>query len=305
MALLSSHLQVRPGLLHCVLEAVVVLGRSPRQNLIDYLQPGILIEGHDSDPPNVVPMALDALEWLNLVDLDANECVVPIAELDGLSSHELNGRLPGMIRRNMLHSEQIKNADDSPCRDLVDALAWWLAQDAWDPPLTYGKGGQSAERRQQQQFPNGPEYVNATKWPVVLQWAVYLGLGEVDPGVEVAIPDPTRAISQIAAELTVGPYAAPEFVKRVASELGVVDGGVARKRVTHSAVVGQLRRDDGTEVLSSSLSLALKRLERLGLIDLAVEADTEQNVRLELTLPPGQANQVVDRINIIVRENGN
>jgi len=306
MALLSSHLQVRPGLLHGVLEAVVVLGRSPRDHLIGYLQPNVLSEVHDGDPPDVVPMALAALEWLNLVRLDATECVVPVAELEGLSPDELNGRLPGMIRRGLLHSEAIKsNDDDSPCRDLVDALAWWLAQDAWDPPVAYGKGDRSAERRQYQQFPNGPNFVNDTKWPVVLQWAVYLGLGEIDPGVKVAVPDPTRAIGQIAADFTTGSYGVWEFVSRVASELGVVDGGVARKRVTDAAVAGQLRRDDGAQVLSSSMSLALKRLERLGFIELANEADTEQSARYELTLPPDQANQVVDRINIIVRNNDN
>lgn len=306
MALLSSHLQVRPGLLHAVMEAVVVLDGSSRQHLIDSLQPEILREGPDGDPPDVVPMALDALVWLNLIRLDATDCVVPIAELEGLPLNELNGRLPGMIRRGLLHSEHLEGADENPpCRDLVDALAWWLAQDAWDPPLDYGKGDRSAERRQHQQFPNRPPYVNSTKWPAMLEWAVYLGLGEVDPGVKVVVPDPTRAIGQIAAEFTVGSFSAPEFVSRVASELGVVDGGVVRKRVTNAAAAGQLRRDDGNQVLSSSMSLALKRLERLGFIALAVEADTEQQARLELTLPPGQPNQVVDRINIIVRNNGN
>ena len=305
MALLSSHLQVRPGLLHAVMEAVVVLGESPRQQIIDFLQPEILREGHDGESPNVAPMALEALEWLKLVRFDAAEHVVPIAELDGFSLEELDNRLPTAVRRALLHSEQTDGEDDdSPCRDLVDALAWWLAQNAWDPPLDYGSGDRSAERRQQQQFPNGPAYVNSTKWPVVLQWAVYLGLGEVDPGLGVAVPDPTRAIGQIVAELSPVSFAAPDFVARIATELGVMDGGAARQRVASAAAGGQLPWDEVQLMLSPSASLALMRLERHGAIALVTEADTEQGARLELMLPPGQGNRVVDRIDI-VRNHGN
>src|SRR5439155_17439431 len=100
--------------------------------------------------------------------------------LRGLDPSELHLQLPRLVRRGLFDSSRSEQRD-ARGGDLAYALAWFIAQDAWDPPRAFERVETSAESRLARQFPDGPEFVNNTKWLPVYRWAVYLGVGSPDP----------------------------------------------------------------------------------------------------------------------------
>lgn len=158
-------------------------------------------------------------------------------------------------------------ARDAGQEELPDALAWLLAQDPLASLLLAGAGH---VERIERQLETGDELRkvigNDQRFQNLVYWARYLGLAErvghrnSTSTVDSVIPDPTEAIAhclpvvfKAERELTI-----QEFVRRLAAEVSVLDGGIARRNFD-VRLRSEFQLMD--KHLSRSLSLALWRLK--------------------------------------------
>jgi len=179
---------------------------------------------------------------------------------------------------------------ESQGRDLARALAWFLAQDAWDPPPAFERVQGSAENRQARQLPGGPQLVNSTKWPSLCRWAVFLGLGAPDPiDPRRVVPDPTAAVREELQAADRDTCSAREFVEFLAARCPVLDGGSIRVTVTELVVQSELPWEHDDAVISPSLSMAIVRLEHEGMLVPERRADTPVIERRSLVVPEGMS----------------
>jgi hypothetical protein len=288
MSLLSSHLQVHDGLLVALAELLTVAQRDLTiQEIRRYLQPPRL----GDRTPDVVDLTVEAAQWLGLVQ-QRGDRLAASPELGALECSQIELCLPGLIRHGLLTTA--RNLSDSGAesqgRDLAQALAWFLAQDAWDPPPDFERVEGSAESRQARQLPSGPQLVNKTKWPFLCRWAVFLGLGAPDPiDPRMVVPDPTAAVREELQAADRDTCSARELVEFLAVRCPVLDEGDIRVTVTELVVPSELPWEHDDEVISPSLSMAIVRLEHEGMLVPERRADTPAVERRSLTVPEGMS----------------
>ncbi len=298
MSLLSSHLQVHDGLLVALAELLTVAERDLTiEEIRRYLQPPRL----GDRTPDVIDLTVEAAQWLGLAQ-QRNDRLAASPELGALDCRRIEARLPRLIRRGLLATGRRPSDSgvESQGRDLARALAWFLAQDAWDPPPAFERVEGSAEDRQARQLPGGPQLVNSTKWPSLCRWAIFLGLGTPDPiDSRRVVPDPTAAVREELHSAERDTYSAREFVEFLAARCPVLDGGSIRVTVTESVVPSELPWEQDEAVISPSLSMAIVRLEHDGILVPERRADTPVTERRSLTVPEGTST--MDYIRLRVR----
>ena len=293
MAMLGSHIQVTEGLLTALSELVLVAGGDLAvADAERLLQP----VGLGERVPDVIRLTIDAAEWAGLVVVRDGR-VAPSESLLGVERGELQQRLPSLVRRGMLRSAPGEPSDERT-GDLVRALAWFLAQDAWDPPLAFDRVQGSAEARLARQFPNGQKVLNGTKWVALCRWAVYLGFGVPEVKLPTAVlPDPTEAVRDELGSSGRDVWTARECVEYLGSQCPVLDGGVVRVQMLEGVEPSELGWEHDDAVISPSLSVAIGRLEHEGALEVERSPDAPLSERRSLSRPGPQL--VIDWVRLV------
>lgn len=159
--------------------------------------------------------------------------------------------------------------------DLCRGLSWCLSQDIYTLPTSGDVDKFSMEQIKTGRF----VFLNNTRWPGLRDWARFFGFASGDDSN--FFIDPTVAIrSELSGLMKPGEnLAASDFVARLANKLPVLDGGAYRIQIEEA-----LRSEKWTSppvgYLSTSLSFALRRLQKQGLLGLATLSDAESKYTL-------------------------
>ncbi|MFG1828651.1 protein DpdG [Micromonospora chersina] len=169
-------------------------------------------------------------------------------------------------------------------RDLSRALSWFLAQDALGPALSWrGKGRHSVELLQSEQLRHLADeerpFSNDTRWGAFGRWALALGLAE--PAIAEAggglVPLPLRAVRDVVLRMQPGKRPIGAFLTELATELPVLEGGVARAGLR--ALLGE-DPDPGirNESVDTSVSQSMLVLEEEQVLELTYGSDADARV---------------------------
>ena len=141
-------------------------------------------------------------------------------------------------------------------------------------------------------------FVNNTRWSGLRYWARYLGFATGDDSS--LFFDPTVAVRGQLKEVIQKKESLPaaEFVARLASRLPVLDNGIYRTEV-EQALKPDTWRPPSPGHLSTSLSFALRRLQKQGTLSLESMADTGS--RLALTGQFGRTWQDFTHVRLLKR----
>jgi hypothetical protein len=122
-------------------------------------------------------------------------------------------------------------------------------------------------------------FLNDTRWAGLRDWARFFGFANGDDGT--IFFDPTQAIgSELPALFKPGEnLAALDFINRLANKLPVLDGGSFRIEM-EEALRPEKWAVPPVGYLSTSLSFALRRLQKLGVLGLTTLADAESKFTL-------------------------
>jgi hypothetical protein len=205
----------------------------------------------------------------------------------GESDDGIAQRLPTICRGILLGSEHARPlwpnigivSEDNIGRsaDLCRGLAWCLAQDIYTLPSTYADVNDIVDS--QVQFGRFI-FLNDTRWSGIRPWARYLGFATGDDSK--LFFDPTVAVRGQLNEMIQKKESLPaaEFVARLAARLPVLDNGSYRSEV-EQALKPETWRPPSPGHISTSLSFALRRLQKQGTI--ALESKADAGSRLALT----------------------
>ena len=153
------------------------------------------------------------------------------------------------------------------------ALAWFLCQDPASP-LPWGQNHRNRVESDCGTEGDAFELTNNSRCEQFIYWARFLGFAwrlNIDRQ-NVVIPDPTKSIAREVGrwEHTEDWLPITEVLYRLAGELPVLEGGAARAEI-ESRLAPEKQRT--REFVSRSTSFALRRLERIGQIQMDRLAD--------------------------------
>jgi hypothetical protein len=173
---------------------------------------------------------------------------------------------------SLVREDEQEGADASDC---TRAMAWMLAQD----PYRFPTGYNAVEKLGLSQGVDPPPFVNNTRWPGFLEWAVFLGAGFTAPKVGL-VPNPSFAVRSVLDDAfgDLHELAQTDFFTRLSMLLPVVDGG--RYRVAVEAQTQRPWRTQLANEISLSLSTALLTLEAGGILRLEMRSDAPVRVLL-------------------------
>ncbi len=271
---------------HSVLVAIVKLLLSEkkhlsRENIVNMCAPGEV-----GDPAKVRPTIN---RWIELGLIQEKDDRILLHE-DVRKEERSIECLPDLARRLVLRSENNTDLwakEDARASDFTRAMGWLLAQDVW---RTSADSWSDIQSLTQQQIGKGSIIIqNDARWPGLKAWAKYLGFAWSPAASRSAIViDPTRAI-RAAIPKVFGKrksLESAEFLKGLASEIPVIDGGVYRKEVED-----RLSERDGSNAwspppnnqISTSLSQSILRLTVDGTLVAENKADSDEAIRITLT----------------------
>lgn len=175
------------------------------------------------------------------------------------------------------NNERFWESDENKSADLSRGLSWILAQDVYDMD-TGAHTKVAAIERDQVAEPSKHILQNDTRWNGLRTWMLYLGFARA--GSQISI-DPTGALRDVLPLVfkEEGSMPAALFVERAALALPVLDGGAYRLQIEQVLLESNWSRP-GEGHLSTSLSRAIQRLERAGLIATEKRSDSEAGVTL-------------------------
>jgi hypothetical protein len=222
--------------------------------------------------------------WTELGLLSEEQEVITIAEpyrsALGKSAEVAEERLPGVARKVvMLPSNNLRfwESEGVKSADLSRGLAWMLAQDIYTLDSSVG---QLAILENEQLLDSAKQTIfqNDTRRNGLRAWMPYLGFAREGANWFV---DPTDALRDVLPQIfeTREELSGPDFVSRAARVLPVLDGGAYRTQV-EAALKESALPLPRIGLLSTSLSLALQRLDRTGAITLLRRSDTDGGVSL-------------------------
>ena len=180
-----------------------------------------------------------------------------------------------LVRRALLAKAVDDIAAGETPSDVAVGLAWLLAHDPVSPlPQIYSEGPERALNDQKLN-----SYIaNGEQWRPFYRWAVALGCAELSQigNRRLILPDPTAALAEELPPIPRAGVSARDFYATVAKALPVLDGGR----------ISDFMRDEraecadprGDAMVGPAFSLALRRLESQGVIDLQREADARHRV---------------------------
>ncbi len=261
-----------------------------RDNLIDMCSPpGDTIKDKEGDTSSSARLRATLNRWtsLGLFAETDGKIKLNFAPARAETSERFALRLPGICCGLLLQREQalplwpnegvVSEESIGRSADLCRGLAWCLAQDIYTLPSIYNE----VEDVVRYQIEVGRFiFLNDTRWSGLRSWARYLGFATGDDSG--LIFDPTIAVRAQLKEVIQEKesLAAAEFVSRLAARLPVLDKGIYRSEV-EQALKTQTWRPPASDHLSSSLSFALRRLQKQGTI--ALESMADAGSRLALT----------------------
>ena len=198
----------------------------------------------------------------------------------GKNSDSAEPRLPSIARAIALAPEnnvRFWESEENKSADFSRGLSWILAQDIYSidtsshAKIAALEGAQIADAGRR-------IFQNDTRWNGLRTWMVYLGFAR--GGSQITV-DPTDALRDALADIFRQEefLPAPLFVERVAEALPVLDGGAYRLQIEEVLKQSSWPRPrDG--YISTSLSRAIQRLDRDGLIATEQKSDTEAGISL-------------------------
>ena len=235
------------------------------------------------------------LRWnaLGLFEEDGDKFRIAVEPKRGESPDSFSDRLPILCRRLVLDTDHgnplwpqgggVAEEGTGLTADFCRGLAWCLSQDIYTLPSYYGELDNLIS---EQVKPGRFVFLNNTRWNGLQDWARFLGFATGDD--TGFFFDPTEAVRSELAELA-NPgetLTAADFVARLCKRLPVLDTGSYRLEMEEA-----LRPEKWTAprvgFLSTSLSFALRRLQKQGLLGLTTLADAD--FRLTLTRQGGRA----------------
>jgi hypothetical protein len=183
-------------------------------------------------------------------------------------------KLPCILRQIIFSKEnndKFWDRKNSRTADLTRGLAWLMAQDiyAFDlgshPKVQEKEFGQVKDKERQL-------VQNDVRWNGLRTWASYLGFLWNSKQVMI---DPTTALREDLPLIFKNKteLSSDEFLKSIASVIPVLDGGEYRQKVEGILDQSTWRKPEKRELLSTSLSRALWRLDEALLIRLDERAD--------------------------------
>lgn len=219
---------------------------------------------------------------LGLLREDGASVVFADPDLVGRSPADVAGRLPAAMRRIVFaegNNERFWESEASQCADLVRGLAWLLAQDVYTAGITsYAKAADLESR----QVADASRRIvqNDVRWNGLRTWAIYLGFAWEGEALTI---DPTAAVRDDLPRVFEGQneLAAEDFVRRLAEVLPVLDFGRYRREIERILDPIHWQRPPGLDVLSTSLSWALRRLQAENRLALEPRADAGSTYALQ------------------------
>jgi hypothetical protein len=260
-----------------------------RDALIELCAPTIEVQkDKDGEKSGGVRARATLARWTSLgLFLDEEgQMKLNFSPLRGETTDSFTQRLPEICCRLLMQSEHvmplwpsdgsISEEHTGRAADFCRGLAWCLAQDIYTLPSSYNLVDDLIRSQIQ---PGRFIILNDTRWSGLRSWSRYLGFASGDDSR--LLFDPTVAIRAQLKQITSNKefLAADEFVERLAERLPVIDKG--RYRIEVEQVLKQETwRPPGPNQLSSSLSFALRRLQKQGLISLEMRADAGSRLSL-------------------------
>lgn len=205
----------------------------------------------------------------------------------GETEESFLSRLPSICRRLVLRpengnplwpeNEKVTEEDLGVTADFCRGLAWCLCQDIYSLPTSWGSGVN--DLFVSQVIPGRSIIQNDTRWAGLQDWARFLGFA-VDGRAGIFF-DPTAAVqSEIGEFMEVGkPMLAEQFLSRLSDLLPVLDTGAYRREV-ETALRPERWTSPPVGCLSTSLSFALRRLQKQGVLGLETLSDAESRLTL-------------------------
>jgi hypothetical protein len=256
-----------------------------RDNLIDICSPPVDTAGDNSHSAR---LRATLNRWTSFGLFDDSDGKIklnyPRARAESFEQYAL--RLPGICCELLLRpelalplwsNEGVVTEDNiGRSADLCRGLAWTLAQDIYTLPSNYNE----VDDVVRSQIEVGRFiFMNDTRWTGLRTWARYLGFASGE-GTGLFF-DPTIIVRAHLKEVINVNESLPaeEFVARLAARIPVLDGGDYRLEV-EQALKKQTWRPPATDHLSSSLSFALRRLQKQGAIALETMADAGSRLAL-------------------------
>ncbi len=201
----------------------------------------------------------------------------------GRSADNAEARLRKIVRTITLAPEnnsRFWESEENRSADLCRGLSWILAQNVYSIDTSSHAKIQPLENDQISDL-SKRIFQNDTRWNGLRTWMVYLGFGRL--GAQVTI-DPTEALRDVLAEIFYNQETlfAGDFVSKAAEILPVLDGGRYRKQIED--ILNPVAWGAPIESrISTSLSRAIQRLEREGLIAAEQRSDREGGIVLQGT----------------------
>jgi hypothetical protein len=260
-----------------LVRALVRFGPKSREDLI-------LACGGAADAIDTSQLTRTLNRWTELGLFGEEDGSVIIAEpyrsALGKNADEAEARLPKVARTVALqpaNNARFWESEGAKSADLSRGVAWMLAQDVYTLDVNSDR---LAELEGRQLVDSGAQKIaqNNTRWNGLKTWMLYLGFAR--DGMQWVV-DPTQALREALPEIfgSNRELSAPAFVERTAGVLPVLDGGAYRIQV-EAALKESAWPRLRTGLVSSSLSRAIQRLDREGLITLSSRSDTEGVVSL-------------------------
>ena len=222
--------------------------------------------------------------WLDaglFVLTDRTIDISPSARPVGGHSHAKSARIAARaLAMSEANNKGFDQGDDaSQTGDFTRAISWLLAQDVLEYyPVTWDTVERSAMNQVGEPHPR--ILVNDTRWAGLQAWGRFLGFLSNTYGLTI---DPSLAVRDVTPDIfraaDTRSFAANAFVEHLSAALPVLDGG--RYRVAVEGMIDEqhwLRPP--AHALSSSLSLAMTRLEAEGVIRLELMSDSADVLEL-------------------------
>jgi hypothetical protein len=245
-----------------------------------------LLKACGADLKDVDPKQLNQTlnRWTELGLFGGEDGVVAIREAYrgrlGKSPDNAEMHLPKIIREIALspqNNERFWESEENRSADLSRGLSWILAQDVYGTDT--GSSSKISELEVAQVADVSKRILqNDTRWNGLRTWMIYLGFAR--SGVQVTI-DPTGALRDALPDIfeSTETLPAPIFIEQAGKRLPVLDGGAYRVQL-EAMLNPQCWVPPADGHVSTSLSRAIQRLDREGMIAAELRSDSEGGITL-------------------------
>jgi hypothetical protein len=285
MSILNRESEGLPSILLTISSILVREKAISRDELLRICLPDSISDS-DNDKSSRFRGTLNRWTTLGVFEEDEDKVKLAVELKRGESPSSFLDRLPTICRRLPLDpifgnplwptDGRLSEEGTGLTADYCRGLSWCLSQDIYTLPTSWPE---LEKLITEQMKPGRFVFLNDTRWAGLRDWARFFGFASGDDGS--IFFDPTQAIrSELSGLMKPGEnLAASDFIDRLAKKIPVLDGGSYRTEM------GEALRPEKWAVppvgyLSTSLSFALRRLQKLGILGLTTLADAESKYTL-------------------------